>query len=72
MAVIDVDDGSSTDDRDLNDSPSQLNTEGPEDVNISDELDERETHDIKTLLCKYSDVLYCSTDWTHDGCRDKY
>lgn len=72
VAVIDVDDGSSTDDRDLNDSPSQLNTEGPEDVNISDELDERETHDIKTLLCKYSDVLYCSTDWTHDGCRDKY
>lgn len=57
VAVIDVENDSSTDDSDLNDSPSQLNPEGPENVNISDELGERETHDIKTLLCKYSDVL---------------
>lgn len=57
VAVIDVENDSSTDDSDLNDSPSHLNPEGPENVNISDELGERETRDIKTLLCKYSDVL---------------
>lgn len=57
VAVIDVEDDSSTDDSDLNDSPSQLNPDGPDDVNISDELWEREIHDIKTLFCKYSDVL---------------
>lgn len=38
-------------------TPSQLNPEGPEDINISYELGETETHDIKTLLCKYSDIL---------------
>nr|XP_034327265.1 uncharacterized protein LOC117689714 [Crassostrea gigas]XP_034327266.1 uncharacterized protein LOC117689714 [Crassostrea gigas] len=57
VAVIDVENDSSTDDSDINDSPSHLNPEGPENVNICDELGERETHDIKTLLCKYSDVL---------------
>lgn len=57
VAVIDVEDDSSTDDSDLNDSPSQLNPEGPKDVNISDELGEREKYEIKTLLCEYSDVL---------------
>lgn len=57
VAVIDVEDDSSTDESDLNDSPSQVNPEGPDDVNISDELGEREIHDIKTLLCEYSDVL---------------
>lgn len=36
VAVIDVEDDSSTDDSDLNDSPSQLNPEGPDDVNIND------------------------------------
>lgn len=56
VAVIDVEDDSSTDDSDLNDSPSQLNTEGP-DVAISDEFGVRETHVIKTLLCEYSDIL---------------
>lgn len=55
--MIDVEDDSSTDDSDLNDSPSQLNPEGPDDVNISDELSEREIHNIKTFLCEYSDVL---------------
>lgn len=57
VAMIDVEDDSSTDDSDLNDSPSQLNPGGPDDVNISDELGEREIHDIITLFCEYSDVL---------------
>lgn len=54
---IDAEDDNTTDDSDLNDSPSQLNPEGPKDVNINDGLGERERHDIISLLCKYSDVL---------------
>ena len=58
VAVIDVDEDSSMDENNLDDPPSHSTSEGPQDVNVSDELGEKEKHEIKkTLLCEYSDVL---------------
>ena len=50
VAVIDVDEDSPMDENDLADPPSHSTSEGPQDVNVSDELGENEKHEIKTLL----------------------
>ena len=43
-----------------------LTSEGPQNVNGSDEVGENEKHEIKTLLCEYSDVLTDSPRPTSD------
>ena len=65
VAVIDVDEDGPMDENDLDDPPSNSTSEGPQDVNVSDELGENEKHEIKTLLCEYSDVLTDSPGLTN-------
>ena len=50
VAVIDVDGDSPMDENDLDDPPSHSTSEGPHDVNVSDELGENEKQDDITLL----------------------
>ena len=50
VAVIDVDEDSPMDENNLDDPPSHSTSEGPHDVNVSDELGENEKHEYITLL----------------------
>ena len=52
------------DENDLDDPSSHSTSEGPQDVNVSDELGENKKHEIKTLLL-YSDVLTDSPGLTN-------